>query len=202
MAEAQLIFGPLGGSALHLCVDMQRMFAEDTEWHTPWMSRVLPRVVALAAARPERTLFTRFIPAARPGDGRGTWARYSARWASMTRQRLHPELLGLVPDLQRFVAPANVLDKQVYSPWPGTGLDKRLAQQGIDTLIVSGCETDVCVLATVLGAVDFGYRVVLATDALCSSSDEAHESALDLYRRRYGTQVETVPVATILEAWT
>ena len=38
--------------------------------------------------------------------------------------------------------------------------------------IVSGSETDVCVLATVLDAVDMGYRVIIARDAVCSSSDE------------------------------
>jgi nicotinamidase-related amidase len=45
-----------------------------------------------------------------------------------------------------------------------------------DTLIVSGGETDICLLATVRGAVDRGYRVALATDALCSSSNETHEA--------------------------
>jgi nicotinamidase-related amidase len=38
-------------------------------------------------------------------------------------------------------------------------------------MVITGTETDVCVLATVLGAIDFGYWVVLAIDALCSSSD-------------------------------
>ena len=32
--------------------------------------------------------------------------------------------------------------------------------------IVSGSETDVCVLATVLDAVDMGYRVIIARDAV------------------------------------
>ncbi len=51
----------------------------------------------------------------------------------------------------------------------------------------------VCVLAGVLGAVDRGYRVVVPTDALCSSSDRTHDALLTLYRERYGQQVETVP---------
>jgi nicotinamidase-related amidase len=66
---------------------------------------------------------------------------------------------------------------------------------------VSGGETDVCVLATVLGAVDRGYRVVVATDALCSSSDETHDAMMTLYHNRYGQQVETVTTDIILENW-
>jgi nicotinamidase-related amidase len=64
---------------------------------------------------------------------------------------------------------ARVLDKRIYSPWPGTGLDEALRAGGVDNLVVTGAETDVCVLATVLGAVDLGYRVIVVTDALCSS---------------------------------
>ena len=37
-----------------------------------------------------------------------------------------------------------------------------------------------CVLATVIGAVDHGYRViVVVTDAVCSSSDEGHDAMLE-----------------------
>jgi len=34
-----LRFGPLGPSAVHLCIDMQTFFAERTDWHVPWLHR-------------------------------------------------------------------------------------------------------------------------------------------------------------------
>lgn len=188
-------------SCLHLCVDMQRMFAEDTDWCTPWMPRVLPRVERLVAAHPDRTIFTRFLPADHPGEGRGTWASYYKRWATMTRVNLDSDLIDLVPPLARFTPPAEVLDKRVYSPWLGTDLDERLQAWGIDTLIVTGAETDVCVLAAVLGGVDLGYRIVLVTDGLCSSCDEAHDALMVMYRMRYGHQVETLTTEEVLERW-
>lgn len=191
----------LSANCVHLCVDMQRMFAEETDWRTPWMPRVLPRVRRLAAAHPDRTIFTRFVPAAHPGEGRGTWASYSAHWASMTGERLDPGLIDLVPDLAAFVPPAAVVDKTVYSPWLGTDLDARLQARGVDTLVVTGAETDVCVLAAVLGGVDRGYRIVLVTDALCSSCDEAHDALMVMYRMRYSHQVETLTTAEVLARW-
>lgn len=199
--EDTLRFGALGLSCAHLCVDMQGIFVEKTEWHTPWFAKVLPNVREIVAAHPSRTVFTRFIPAERPGQGRGTWAGYYQRWASMTRRALNPVLIDLVPELAGFVPSAEVIDKTVYSPWMETDLDERLQVRGIDTIVVTGGETDVCVLATVLGAVDRGYRVVVVTDALCSSSDEAHDALLTLYRSRYGQQVETVTTATVLQSW-
>jgi nicotinamidase-related amidase len=199
--ENALRFGPLTDTCLHICVDMQRLFAEDTDWHTPWMDRVLPNVVRIVETHPAQTVFTRFIPAERPGQGKGTWRRYYENWESMTITRLGPEMVELVPELKGFVPPAQVIDKHVYSPWLERNLDNLLRDTPVDTLIVSGGETDVCVLATVLGAVDRGYRIVVATDALCSSTDETHDAMMTLYHNRYGQQVETVTTDVILENW-
>ena len=78
--------GPPSETAVHLCVDMQRMFAERTEWHVPWLGRILPNVLAITAAHPERTVFTRFIPAQTPvplSDGDrihlGAWTTITIR---------------------------------------------------------------------------------------------------------------------------
>ncbi|MBX9932120.1 MAG: cysteine hydrolase [Methylobacterium sp.] len=201
MSEEALRHGPLDHTCMHLCVDMQGMFAEKTDWHTPWMLRALPNVRRIVAAQPDRTVFTRFIPAERPGQGRGTWARYYDRWASMTKAELDPALIELVPELLSFARDGHVFDKTVYSPWPETSLDAWLQGRDTSTLIVTGGETDVCVLATVLGAVDLGYRIVVVTDAICSSSDAAHDALLTLYRSRYGQQVETVTTDVVLRSW-
>lgn len=197
----ELRFGPLGDTAVHLCVDMQNLFARDTDWHTPWMDRVLPNVERIARAHAARTVFTRFIPVRRASEAPGSWRRYFERWSSMTRDELAPDMIGLVPSLAELVPPARLFDKRLYGPWLEGDLDRQLRGRGIDTLVVSGGETDVCVLATVLGAVDHGYRTVLVTDALCSSSDETHDALMTLYRRRYGYQIETVTTDVVLGGW-
>src|SRR5690606_34524151 len=99
------------------------------------------------------------------------------------------------------VPPARILDKQVYSPWVGTGLDDSLRRSGVDTLVVTGAETDVCVLAAVLGAVDLGYRIVVVSNAVCSSADETHDALMTLYHDRYSQQIETAEADEVIEAW-
>jgi len=195
-----LRFGALGEKWVHVCVDMQRMFAEPTPWRAAWMPRVLPRVVQLVAVAPARTIFTRFIPPSSPEEMAGTWRRYYQRWHDMTLSRIDPALIELVPDLARFAPPARAIDKQVYSPWFAGRLSNELARLPVDTLVVSGTETEVCVLATVLGAIDLGYRVVIATDAICSSADPTHDAMLEIYHSRFGMQVEAAETAEILEA--
>jgi len=86
------------------------------------------------------------------------WRHYYERWGSMSIARLGPEMIGLVPELGRYVPPARIFDKHVYSPWTGTDLHHQLRGDGIDTVIITGGETHVCVLATMLGAIDWGFR--------------------------------------------
>jgi nicotinamidase-related amidase len=201
MKKEELPHGPLPPSTAHLCVDMQNLFAEDTPWHTPWMKRVLPVVVDIAERHTERTIFTRFIPARHPDELPGSWQRYYRRWAELTLDRIDPMLLELVPPLARLSPPAVTIDKRVYSPFVERALWVELRRRRADTLVITGAETDVCVLAAVMDAVDHGYRVVLARDALCSSSDETHDALMTLYHRRFAEQIETAETEEILMAW-
>jgi nicotinamidase-related amidase len=100
------------------------------------------------------------------------------------------------------VPPAAVLDKRTYSPWYGTELLASLRSRQVDTIVVSGGETDVCVLATVLGAIDAGFRVIVATDALCSSVNHTHDAIIDFYHERLSEQIEAAEVDEIIDAWT
>lgn len=192
---------PIGPGARHICIDMQRLFSPDGPWQTPWMTRVLPIVEALTERAPHRTIFTRFMPPQRADDMTGRWQAYYTKWAEVTRARLDPALVELMPSLQRFVPPATVFDKRVYSAFTDGRLATRLVEENVDTLLVTGSETDVCVLATVLAAVDHGYRVVVR-DAVCSSSDEAHDALLDLYHKRFDVQIEAADAKEIMRAWT
>jgi nicotinamidase-related amidase len=191
----------IGPHAMHLCIDMQRLFSSAGPWPTPWMARVLPTVVTLVEHEPARTIFTRFVTPNDASDMPGMWRRYYEKWIDVTRARLDPRMLDLVPPLDRHAPPALLFDRMVYSAFADGRLHALLRSKHIDTLIVSGSETDVCVLASVLAAVDHGYRVVIAGDALCSSSDESHDALLDLYARRFDVQIEVASVAEIIDGW-
>lgn len=175
---------------IHLCIDMQRMFAEETPWHVPWMRNVSPQVLAVAQRYPHRTIFTRFVPPKRAQDMPGTWRAYYEKWDSMTLEVLGPEIVDLVPALKALVPPARIFDKMTYSPWTTGELHRVLAGEGCKTLAISGGETDVCVLAAAIGAIDLGYRVVLLKDAVCSGADETHDASLELLGDRFSVQLE------------
>ena len=196
-----LRFGPIGRRTVHLCIDMQNLFGLKTAWHAPRMSTVLPNVARIARAHPAQTMFTRFIPARNAEAARGAWRGYYEHWHAMTLDELDPGLIDLMPPLDQFVPPAGVLDKTTYGPWLDGALAADLEGRRTDTLVITGGETDVCVLGAVLGAVDRGYRTIVVADALCSSSNESHDATMQLYRSRFDQQIETVRTDAVLEAW-
>ena len=59
----------------HICVDAE-MFAESTEWKMLWLECIPPNILSITSTNPERTIFTRFIPAQKPGRDFGVWRHY------------------------------------------------------------------------------------------------------------------------------
>jgi nicotinamidase-related amidase len=199
MAETEAI-EPIS-NAVHLCIDMQSIFARGGIWETPWMERVLPAIVDICARSTARTVFTRFITPVNAEDRPGRWRRYFTKWECATRAKLPSCQLELVPALARFAPPATVIDKPAYSAFAESSLASFLREKEVGTLVITGSETDVCVLSTVLDAVDLGFRVVLVEDALCSSSDEGHDALMTLYHARFAEQVELVKAENLGKLW-
>ncbi|MBY2905677.1 cysteine hydrolase family protein [Rhizobium leguminosarum] len=183
---------------IHLCIDMQRMFAENTPWHVPWMKEVSPQIQEISQRYPQRTVFTRFMPPKRAEDMHGMWRSYYEKWDTMTLERLGPDMVDLVPSLKALVPPARIFDKMTYSPWTTGELHRVLAGEGVQTLAISGGETDVCVLAAALGAIDLGYRVILLKDAVCSGADDTHDASLELLGDRFSVQLEISSTEDVL----
>jgi nicotinamidase-related amidase len=193
-------FEPIA-DAVHLVIDMQSIFARGGIWETPWMERVLPTIVGITARYTARTVFTRFITPLHADDRPGRWRRYFGKWQCATRAVLPSSQLELVPALRQFVPPARVIDKPAYSAFTGSPLASLLSDKGISTLVITGSETDVCVLATVLHAIDLGFRVVIVEDALCSSSDAGHDALMTLYRNRFAEQIELINSEELTSLW-
>ncbi|MEP9378265.1 cysteine hydrolase [Aquabacter sp. CN5-332] len=187
--------------AVHLCVDMQRLFSPEGPWPTPWMPRVLPVVRRIAERHAARTIFTRFVPPERPEDMPGMWRIYYERWREATREIVDPALIGLMPELAALSPPAPTLDKLGYSAFTAPDLLPALRGLRAGCVIVTGAETDVCVLSSVMAAIDLGLRVIVVSDGVCSSSDQGHDFLITLFRERFSSQVETVMSEELLEAW-
>jgi nicotinamidase-related amidase len=79
-----------------------------------------------------------------------------------------------------------VVEKPGYSAFHGTTLDAELESRGIERLVLTGVTANVCVLSTLLSAVDLGYDTVVVSNAVAAVSAETLASVLDLVRYQGG----------------
>jgi ureidoacrylate peracid hydrolase len=87
----------------------------------------------------------------------------------------------------------HVIDKTRYSAFYDTPLEQQLRELGVDTAIVCGVTTNVCVESTVRDAFFRDIRVIVPSDATAAVSPELHEAALNDFRYAFG------PVVTVAE---
>jgi nicotinamidase-related amidase len=71
-----------------------------------------------------------------------------------------------------------VLEKDTPGPFGVTNIDHALRNLDITRLVVTGIVTDQCVEATVRGAFDFGYQVILVEDACATFTEQLHMASL------------------------
>ena len=77
-----------------------------------------------------------------------------------------------------------VLVKRFPSAFFGTDLHARLQAEGVDTLVIAGCTTSVCVRATAIDAMQHGYRPLVAAEAVGEFDPALHALHLrDLHAR-------------------
>lgn len=70
------------------------------------------------------------------------------------------------------------MDKRHYSAFSGTDLDVRLRERKVDTVVLTGVLSDICVLHTAISAYNLGYRIEVVASAIAALTDEAQTFAL------------------------
>ncbi len=75
-----------------------------------------------------------------------------------------------------------ILEKRRFSAFFKTDLDQTLRLWGVETVIVTGVTTHVCVLTTALDAIAHDFACTIVEDGCCSHKPEIHEGVLRAYR--------------------
>ena len=175
---------PLFDSAALLTIDMQRDLLDGEPFCVPGTSEVLPQVTLTveafrATGRPLVHLVGLHgapdddLDGGRPSDvisGRGMLQTGSA--GSQLAPGVVPGLKALDADMLLSGQPQEVWPHEsvVYRPRWGaffqTPLEEHLADCGVTTVVVAGCDFPHCPRTTVYEALELDYRVVLVTDAV------------------------------------
>jgi len=96
-----------------------------------------------------------------------------------------------VVDALRPEAGDHHVKKRRYSGFYATGLDALLRELGVDTVVLTGLVTNICVQHTAADAFFRGYRVVVPRDCVEAPSDEAQGASLRYMEEMYGAEVSS-----------
>ncbi len=131
-------------------------------------------------------------------DDAGLWPE---KVPSLRLLTLGSELVDLDPRLDR--KPEDlVIVKKYASGFFGTYLGSTLTMKGVDTLIVTGCTTSGCVRATVMDALNHGFRPIVPLEAIGDRAQEPHEANVFDIGAKYGDVVSVNEVIEYLESLT
>lgn len=76
-----------------------------------------------------------------------------------------------------------------------TDLEAMLRARGVDTLLIAGCTTSVCVRATTIEAMQLGFRTIVALEAVGDFNPKLHAVHLRDLDARYA---DVMPVESVL----
>ena len=148
-------------------------------------STVLGNIQRLQAAFRSRGLPIIYLGVGRClDDGRDlpAWMRdFDELGLSAIGERVHPLVNHASWQIDDSVAPLPgelVLNKTSSGALASTRLDQTLHNLGVNSLVVCGLTTAVCVTQTARETADRGFRVVIAKDACTEMSQELHDAAL------------------------
>jgi biuret amidohydrolase len=106
--------------------------------------------------------------------------------------------LELVPEVLDPDYDVVVMNKKRYDCFQATELDHVLRTRGIDTLLLTGVNTNSCVLATTVSANAKDYAAVVVEECVDTMDPALHEAALAVIRQAFGWVATTKEVVSAL----
>lgn len=157
-------------------------------------AKIVPTIDRLVErARAHGALIIWVIDSHRPG--KVDWELQNVRdhcTAGTTGVELAPPLEPIESDY--------LITKRRYSAFVGTDLDLILRDNHIDTLILTGTKTNVCIRATAQDAFEHNYRVIVPRDCVSTDKPHLHEANLEDIGKYMGRVVSADEALAILKA--
>jgi nicotinamidase-related amidase len=153
-----------------------------------------PVVFTKFIAGPERTLMWNWSPMIAPPTcccWPGVARSYDDARGELECTAVVDELAPLLDEPQ--------LEKYGYSAFHRTALTDVLRARAVDTIVVTGTVTQICVEDTARGAFHEGFQTVVVSDAVSSFDPELHRATLRNIEMKFGRVLTTDQLLAELE---
>ena len=109
-----------------------------------------------------------------------------------------PDWVDLVDELNAQPG-EHLVTKQRRSAFHNTGLDAHLRGLGVTQVVLTGISTTSGIESTARSAYDYGYHVVLATDAITDPDAAAHANSVERILPKLGETATTTEILDMLD---
>jgi nicotinamidase-related amidase len=93
-----------------------------------------------------------------------------------------------------------VIEKYGYGSFHGTDLVTRLRNAGVESLVITGTVTQICVEETGREAFHHGFRTTIVADAVSSFASDLHAAALKNFAMKFGWVDDSATVLAAIDA--
>jgi ureidoacrylate peracid hydrolase len=176
-------------------IDLQNAFMLEGVAHTlcEMAPKIVPNVNQLAGALREAGGLVVWIRTTAKAEALTSWSTYydlaspeakERRIAALTEGSIgHEFWAGLDRRAEDLV-----VTKQRFSAFiPGSSdLEAQLRARGIDTVLITGCVTNVCCESTARDAMMLNFKTVMVSDANAAANDQEHANALTAFYLNFG----------------
>jgi nicotinamidase-related amidase len=200
-----------------LVIDMQQNFVRPTcefarvleklvpgateEYFSRVQCVVLPNVQRLLGEFRKRSLpvfFTATGTQVAHGHDLACWLQeFDTLGMQLLGGRVWPQAGETAWQIDESVAPLGselLVNKTAADPLTCTAIDQSLRNLGVQSVVVCGLTTDVCVSSAARGCADRGYRAVIVGDACTTLSLRLHQACLDIFQLAFGSVRSTTEV--------
>jgi ureidoacrylate peracid hydrolase len=188
-----------------LVIDMQNAFvAPGAPIEVPAARDIVAPINRLTAALRKRGVPVIWVLHENRGDGRD-WAGFFDAFVAPGRGAEAAAALAAGAELQKLypgleTAPGDMsVAKSRYSAFIKNDFENKLRERGIDTLLIAGAKTNVCVECTARDAMMLDYKVALISDCTAALSDDEHRATLENVIQQFGDVLTASEALALLE---
>ena len=143
--------------------------------------RAMPVIYTKFLSRPEYCLLWEWSPECRPPT-KCCWKGHERFYDDIGRTIDCADVIGEI-----YPEPGDpIIEKHGYGAFHDTALAGLLGELGVQSLIVTGTVTQICVEETAREAFHHGFRTTLVADAVSSFAPDLHAATLQNFAMKFG----------------
>lgn len=169
--------------------DARKTIAANQALIMAFRKRNLPVIFTKFLSHPHYYLLWDWSPQCAPPT-KCCWKGHERSYADRTGRR---QCTDIIDELQP--APDDiVIEKYGYGAFHDTSLDKGIRSFGLNSVVITGTVTQICVEETAREAFHHGFRATVVEDAVSSFAPDLHAAALKNFAMKFGWVSKSQPI--------